>query len=47
MQVLFGIKGRRWDSHPFISTLYNEFWVRPRQNETPEGAIMVEGGCYW
>ena len=46
-QILFGIKGARWDNHPRISKLYNEFWVRPDKNETPLNAFKVEGGCYW
>lgn len=46
-QVLFGIKGRRWDGHPFISKLYNENWVRPSDSERPKGYKKVEGGCYW
>lgn len=46
-QILFGIKGSRWDHHPVISTLYNEAWVRPGINETPKQASMVENACYW
>ena len=46
-QLLFGIKGKRWDSHPFISALYNEYWVRPNENETPPEVEKVEGGSYW
>lgn len=46
-QILFGIKGARWDTHPFISKLYNDYWVRPDQSETPKNANIVEGGCYW
>lgn len=46
-QILFGIKGRRWDDHPIISALYNESWVRPGKNETPAARSQVEGGSYW
>ena len=46
-QILFGIKGARWDNHPVISKLNNEHWVRPSDNETPKKAENVEGGCYW
>lgn len=46
-QILFGIKGRRWDSHPIIKHLYNEYWVRPDESERPEGAESIEQGCYW
>lgn len=46
-QVLFGIKGKRWDSHPFISNLYNDYWTRPKESEKPKNYNQVEGGCYW
>jgi tetratricopeptide (TPR) repeat protein len=46
-QILFGIKGKRWDEHEVISKLYNPFWARPSDSETPEGSINVENGCYW
>lgn len=46
-QLLFGIKGLRWDNHPLISSLYNEYWVRPAPEDTPIGADKVEKGCYW
>ncbi|MGF1533391.1 MAG: hypothetical protein ACFCUI_06795 [Bernardetiaceae bacterium] len=46
-QILFGIKGSRWDQHPVISKFYNEHWQRPLPEEVPEGFRKVEGGCYW
>lgn len=46
-QILFGIKGLRWDNHPVISRLYNEHWVRPAPEDIPDGAAKVENGCYW
>ena len=46
-QLLFGIKGSRWDNHPVIGKLYNEYWTRPGISETPEKASAVEAGCYW
>ncbi len=46
-QVLFGIKGRRWDQDPEISKLYNDYWVRPSKAERPDGAEQVDGACYW
>lgn len=42
-QVLFGIKGKRWDEF----NIYNEHWVRPDSSELPKGASKVENGCYW
>ena len=46
-QILFGIKGKRWDDDPVVSKLYNEYWARPKADECPKGANAVEGGCYW
>lgn len=46
-QLLFGIKGKRWDDHPTISKLYNEYWVRPSEADKPKNASLVENGCYW
>lgn len=46
-QILFGVKGKRWDNHPVISKLYNDSWIRPNKSELYTGASKVEGGCYW
>lgn len=46
-QVLFGIKGKRWDLYPDAHRLYNEHWVRPSPDEMPGNAQAVEDGCYW
>jgi hypothetical protein len=45
-QIMFGIRGRRWDKHE-IAMYYNEWWPRPKPSETPRHAQSVEGGCYW
>lgn len=47
LQILFGIKGKRWDVHPEISAMYNDFWVRPLDNEKTINIDLVEGGTYW
>jgi hypothetical protein len=47
LQILFGIKGKRWDERPDSAGLYNEHWVRPAASETPQAAATVEGACYW
>ena len=46
-QILFGIKGNRWDKHPLISEFYNEHWVRPLPEEELKNVGKVEGTCYW
>ena len=49
LQLLFGIRGKRWDAAGdwVEQGLYNEHWVRPSDEETPQKASGVEGGCYW
>jgi len=44
-QLLFGVKGRRWDDT--AQALYKESWVRPKACEAPRNAMAVEQGCYW
>ncbi|WP_338761689.1 hypothetical protein WAF17_15985 [Bernardetia sp. ABR2-2B] len=46
-QILFGIKGKRWDEIEFFQNLYNEYWTRPLAEEVPQKANQVEDGCYW
>lgn len=46
-QILFGIKGKRWEELPAVSKFFNEYWVSPLPEETPKNNARVEGGCYW
>jgi len=46
-QVMFGIRGGRFDAVPEIVRLTNESWVRPAPDETPADASLVENGAYW
>ncbi len=46
-QLFLGIKGYRWETHSIISTFFNEFWIRPLEEERPMNYHMVERGCYW
>ena len=56
LQLLFGIKGKRWESKDYGSELpektykdlmNNPYWVRPSETDKPYNATNVEGGCYW
>jgi len=47
IQILFGIKGLRWESHSEISEFFNDSWVFPSDDEIPMGAEKIEHGCYW
>lgn len=46
-QILFGVRGRRWDQEPFFQQRINAAWVRPDPSETPDGVLKIERGCYW
>jgi len=58
LQLLFGIKGKRWESpnygikDDFVQNknylwLFNDDWVYPDKKYRPKGYENVEGGTYW
>ncbi|MFQ3577701.1 MAG: hypothetical protein SNJ52_01650 [Verrucomicrobiia bacterium] len=47
LQLLFGIRGKRWENYDLVARWVNESWVWPVQSERPIGAEKVEKGCYW
>lgn len=47
LQILFGIRGKRWDGWSEWTPYFNEYWVYPSENETPKNSGYVEGGSYW
>ncbi|WP_289060977.1 hypothetical protein [uncultured Zobellia sp.] len=58
LQLLFGIKGNRWEATDYASkwglpdNLYlnffkNENWIRPTDKQKPSNADKVEDACYW
>lgn len=58
LQLLFGIKGKRWESPNYAirarsvcpnlcyPNLFNAHWIRPTEYKS-ENADSVENGCYW
>lgn len=49
-QLLFGIRGKRWDTDPafeYVRKWYNDAWVYPSESDKPKQAKRVEDGCYW
>jgi hypothetical protein len=49
-QLLFGIKGSRWEQgnyKPIFEKIFNEHWIRPLETEKPKKAEAIEGACYW
>lgn len=57
LQLLFGIKGKRWENPDFgfgylkrkgvYPQLFNDYWIKPTEKLEPLKADAVEEGCYW
>lgn len=47
VQYLFGIKSNAAKNNPMITSLMNDYWVKPSQKETPKGIEKVENSRYW
>lgn len=49
LQLLFGILGKRWlvKGASIDSRYFNDSWVYPLPEETPDNCESIEGGCYW
>ena len=46
-QIYFGIKGKRYETeYNYHKILYNDYWVRPLQEETPKNYNKIEDECY-
>jgi hypothetical protein len=48
-QLLFGLRGKRWENDRAYARLMNEHWVRPSVTEQPAGfgKLEIHGGAYW
>lgn len=46
-QLLFGIRGSRWEQKSDYHKIMTDEWVRPSEDEKPQNAQSVENGCYW
>lgn len=47
LQILFGIRGKRWEEMLEYNALMNGAWIRPLSKESPSCKNKVENGCYW
>ena len=51
LQVLFGIKGKRFENpnqtNGMYLELFNDYWTRPSNEERPQFYSVMEDGCYW
>jgi len=49
MQLMFGILGKRWlvPNASIDHRYFNDAWIYPLTEETPEGCAKIENACYW
>ena len=47
VQVLFGIRGKRFSHTSSIAAFMDDTWISPSADETPKQAQRVEDGAYW
>ena len=48
LQYLFGIRSKRAEEeNPEVASFYNDAWVRPFDEDRPDGYKKIEDGCYW
>ena len=48
LQLLFGIKGKRWENPNYqMDKYFNEYWINPSASTRPKHLDKVEDGCYW
>ena len=45
LQMLFGLKGKRWDNRSDMNKFYNKNWKEPESK--PNNWNKIENGCYW
>ena len=46
-QILFGIKGKRWEDRKEFHSFFNEYWKSPLETEKPKNYKSLEEGAYW
>lgn len=46
-QILFGIKGSRWENDPTFNHIFNSYWIKPLPEETPTGHHSIDSNSYW
>ena len=50
LQLLFGVKGKRWENHDMISKIIENSdvpFINPSEHEQIQNYKIVEDGCYW
>lgn len=46
-QLLFGIRGKRWEDNHLYRHFFNQHWIKPLPEDYPQNYKSVENGCYW
>ncbi len=47
IEMLFGIRTKRDEEAYDVKDLYNEYWVRPSEDEKPKNSHLIDEGAYW
>lgn len=47
LQLLFGVKGKRWDDSAQLKPYYSDAWIYPLDADQLTNGDSVENGCYW
>lgn len=49
LQLLFGIKGSRWEERPEFAAFMNEYWIKPSGDEVPAQKVKttIDNSSYW
>jgi hypothetical protein len=49
LQLLFGIKGSRWEERPEFAAFMNEYWIKPSGAEVPVQKVKtsIDNSSYW
>lgn len=47
LQLVFGIRGTRWNDIARYKKYINDAWVIPKEEEKPKIWKSIENGCYW
>ena len=47
LQILFGIKGKRWEENKDINKFFNEYWIRPEKPKMVLQYKNLDDACYW
>ncbi len=46
-QLMFGIRGKRWDNNQLFKQIFNDYWVYPSDFEKPQDSQGMDKGCFW